>query len=340
MQQIRQSLIAASIVTAMLLSPLFYPQISHAGENLCIYTKGTDTRPKGSTELKLSSIGRFGKYSGDYAFYDHRPEIEYGITDKLTVAGELMIFSHNYSVDDPDLDPMFSTQNLNRTGAGCISDPEASTDCRFNDTQFAGYELGIKYNVLSPYKDWMGLSFGLGFESRDNYRLDGSDIDQKSYTGTVFMQKDWMDDKLVLAINTKMELERRKGPDVLEEEIALDCSMGISYRVKPKNYVGLEVRSQGDFLAPFTPSTQSVDNNLQESDWDLFDDGFKLGSNHQWGLYFGPTYHYAERQWWITTGMLFQIAGGSGSGLAYNRDGKNYDEHESVHIGLTIGYEM
>lgn len=340
MKNFEKSLFAVSLFAAILLGLFFNPQAVRAGENLWVYTKGTDTRPKGSVELKWGTLGKFGKNSGDYSFYDHRPEIEYGITDRLTVSGELMFFSHNYSVDDPDLDPMYSTQNLPEDDGGtCVTDPESATDCRYNRTQFGGFELGLKYNVLSPYKDMFGLSFGLGFESRERYRLDGSNIDQKSYTATVFFQKDWMDDRLVLAINQKIELERRKGADVLEEEISLDGSMGISYRFKPKHFVGWEVRAQGDFLAPLTVSTQST-GTLKESDWDLFGDGFKLGSNHQWAVYMGPTYHYAEKDWWMTGGVLMQLAGGSGSGLGYVRGGKNYDEHESVHVGLTFGYEM
>ena len=68
-----------------------------ADENLWMYTKGTDTRPKDSWEVKLSSISHLGKGVGDYAFHDIRPEVEYGITDKLTVYGEFMIFHHDYS---------------------------------------------------------------------------------------------------------------------------------------------------------------------------------------------------------------------------------------------------
>ena len=83
---------------------------AHAEENLRIYTKGTVTRPKGSFELKISDIARIGKSSGDYAFHDIRPEFEYGITDRLTVGFELMLFDHDYSVDDPELNPMYETQ--------------------------------------------------------------------------------------------------------------------------------------------------------------------------------------------------------------------------------------
>ena len=50
----------------------------------------------------------------------------------------------------------------------------------------------MKYNVLSPYKDVIGLSFGLAYEHRDKYRLDGGDIDQDSFVGTIFLQKDFL----------------------------------------------------------------------------------------------------------------------------------------------------
>tara|TARA_B100001564_G_C20077860_1_gene419166 strand:- start:33 stop:314 length:282 start_codon:yes stop_codon:yes gene_type:complete len=75
---------------------LAYAFPAAAEENLWLYTKATDTRPEGSFELKLTDIIREGKDSGDYTFHDIRPEIEYGITDRLTVGAELMFFDHNY----------------------------------------------------------------------------------------------------------------------------------------------------------------------------------------------------------------------------------------------------
>jgi hypothetical protein len=308
-------------------------QTAKSEENLWVYTKGTDTRPQGSYELKLSNITRLDKGSGQYTFHDIRPEIEYGITDHFTVGAELLFFDHDYSVDD-EIGPMNETQEDEPNG-------------RFQKTQFAGYELAAKYNVLSPYKDALGLSFGLGYERRLRYRLDGAKINQHSYTGTVLLQKNWLDDTLVLAFNGKTELERRKSGSVLEEEIAFDLSAGISYRTAPKHFIGLEIRSQSDYLNPqdYSEAGNSADGydekgysaDLQRSSWDLSD--FRLGTQHQIGTYFGPTYHYAEKNWWITTGILFQIAGG-GSQHSYRSNGKNFDEHERVHIGLTYGYEF
>lgn len=295
-----------------------------AEENLWMYTKGTDTRPKGSFELKLTDIWRYGKDSGQYSFHDIRPEVEYGITDKLTVGAELMIFDHDYSVDDVDLNPMYETQ---QTKGG-----------RFDKTQYAGFEIALKYNVLSPYKDIIGLSFGLGFEDRTKYRLDGSDIDQQSYVTSIYLQKNWIDNQLTLAANLKTEFERRSSPGVFEEEIAFDGSIGIAYRVAPKHFVGFEYRRQQDHLSPYNTETNQYDDpDLKPTKFNW--DDLRLGSRHQYGQYIGPSYHYAEKHWWLTAGILFQVNGG-GSKNAFNRDGKNFDEHEEIHVGVSYGYEF
>ena len=302
-----------------------------AEENLWVYAKGTDTRPEGSIEFKLSDTIRIDKNSGDYRFHDIRPEIEYGITDKLTIGAELLIFDHDYKVDDPDLNPMYETQE--------------DAGGRFNDTQYGGYEIALKYNILSPYKDVLGLSFGLAYENREKYRLDGADIDQDSFVGTIFLQKDFLDDTLITVLNIKTEFERRKSPGVLEEEIALDVAAGISYRIAPKWFVGLEFRHQSDYLNPqeFEEAGQpgyddkGFSDELDRSSFDLTD--FRIGSRHQYGNYFGPTAHYAEKSWWATAGVLWQISGG-GSQFSYSENGRNWDEHEKIHIGLSIGYEM
>ncbi|OUR71848.1 hypothetical protein A9Q78_08510 [Methylophaga sp. 41_12_T18] len=310
-------LVAAATGAMLLASP-----ISQAEENLWVYAKGTDTRPQGSVEVKLSSISRIGKgKDDDYAFHDIRPEIEYGITDKLTVGAEIMIFDHNYKMKDrgdDTLEPMFDTQG----GAGE----------RFNKTQYGGFELSMKYNFLSPYKDFMGFSVGLGYENRDQYRLDGADIDQDSFTTTLFFQKNFLDDTLVFVVNPKVEFERRKSPDVLEEEISLELSAGVSYRFKPKWFVGLEFRHQSDYLS--VDENGEFEEGVKPSSFDLTD--FSLGDQYQRGNYIGPTIHYAEKTWWATAGVLFQYNGGGGVGYS----NKNYDEHEDYHVGLTFGYEF
>ncbi len=324
-----------------LLQRTLYPLLSatlligqaHADENLWLYTRGVDTRPEGTWEFKLKDVTRLDKGSGDYTFNDIRPELEYGITDKLTIGAALLIFDHHYSVDDPDLNPMFETQG----GAGG----------EFDDTQYGGFELGLKYNILSPYKDPIGLSVGFNYERREVYRLDGAEIDQDSFVPIVYVQKNFLDNTLITTFTGKIEFERRKSPGVLEEEIALDLAAGIAYRFAPKWYIGFETRYQSDFLNPQLEDeagnpgydSEGFEDGYDRSSFDLSD--FRWGSQYQYGTYIGPSIHYAEQNWWVTGSVLFQVKGGGSEGRNPNIEGgKNYDEHERMHLGLTVGFNF
>jgi hypothetical protein len=290
-----------------------------ADENLWLYTRGVDTRPKGSTELKIYDISRIGKNSGDYIFNDIRTEVEYGITDRLTIAAEILIFDHHYS--EVEWAPMVDTQG----------GPNGS----FDDTQYAGFDIGFKYNILSAYKDPFGFSIGFAYEDRQVYRLDGAEIDQYSLVPKIFLQKNWLDNTLIWAFQGKMELERRKSPGVLEEEIAFDLSTGLSYRVAPNWFVGIEARWQSDFL---TPIEDGVEPEGRTSNWDW--DEYRLGDQFQWGLYVGPSILYSGKNWWITVGALAQVAGWSADGPEASNQGKNWDEHERFHVGVILGFEF
>lgn len=325
------------LLTGIVAASSLASQMAVAGENMWVYAKGTDTRPQHSSEVKVSDVIRMDKNSGSYTFHDIRAEYEYGMTDKLTVAAEVMVFHHDYKLKDC-IEPMIETQ-----GGTCNDDGTVDPGKGFKDTQIGGFELSMKYNVLSPYKDPLGLSLGLAYERREKYRLDGSDIDQNSFVGTVYMQKDFMDDQLVTVLNLKAEFERRKSGNVLEEEIAVEVMAGVSYRVAPKWFVGLEFRHQSDYLNPQDKDAIGEDGidekgfteNLEASQFDL--GNFKVGSQHQRGNYLGPTVHYAEEKWFVTGGVLWQISGG-GSEHSYSTHGRNWDEHERMHVGLFYGY--
>jgi hypothetical protein len=297
------------------------PRSAEADESLWVYARGSDTLPAGAWEGKIATITRLDKDSGDYRFVDVRPEIEFGVTDRLTLSLEVLLFDHDYSVEDPDLEPMFSTQG----GEGAT----------FDDTQYAGFEVAGKYNVWSPYKDPLGIAVALGYERRVRYRLDGASIDQDSFTVTGYFQKNWLDDTLVLAVTPKIEFERRKSPGVLEEEIAFDAAVGIAYRFVPNWYAGLEFRHQSDYLNPQEDGVFNPE--LRRSSFDLGD--FRIGSQHQRGNYLGPVVHYGGQRWWGTAGLLWQVAGG-GSPFSYSRNGRNFDEHEKVHVGIALGVEI
>jgi len=311
-------------LSAVALACLALSGVAKAEENLWLYAKGSDTRPQGSLEIKAGGIYHTGKRAADYDFFDLRLEAEYGVTDRLTVGVEAIFFHHDYEVFDADLEPYVDTQG----GLGSS----------FNDTQYGGFEISTKYNVLSPYKDAFGLSFGLGYEKRERYRLDGAEIDQDSFVFTTYIQKNFLDDTLTFALTPKFEFEKRDTPGVFEEEISIDIAAGISYRIQPKWFVGLEFRHQSDYLNPREDG--EFDPELDRSEFSLSDFTLKLGSQHQRGNYFGPTVHYASERWWATAGALYQFSGGGRAAGVSNADGRNYDEQTRWQFGLTFGWEF
>lgn len=295
---------------------------SQADEALWLYTRGADTRPSGTWELYLANITRLDKDGQDYTFHDFRPELEYGVTDRLTVKFQVMVFSHDYSVESEDLEPMYSTQG----GEGG----------RFQDTQFGGFEASVKYNLLSAYKDPLGLALGFSYEYRQVYRLDGAEIDQHSFVPILYLQKNFLDDTLVLAGRAKFEFELRTSPGVEEEELAPDVAVGISYRFAPSWFLGAEVRYQSDFLEPREDGAPPPENPTEFTS----PANFEIGLQYQWAYYAGPTLHFAAKEWWATVGALWQIEGGGDESNPSVKDGKVWDEHERVHLGLTIGFEF
>ncbi len=319
--QLQGRVMSGRISGAIALAGLAISSTAVADENLWIYTRGADTMPQGALEFKVADIFRTDKTSGNYDFHDLRFEVEYGLTSRLTLSAEVLVFDHNYSVIDPDLQPMFDSQG-----------GEGGT---FNDTQYGGFEVGAKYNVLSTYKDAIGLAFAATYERRIRYRLDGAPIDQDSFVIQTFLQKNFLDNTLLFALSPKVEFERRKSPGVLEEEIALDLAAGAAYRFAPNWYVGMEFRHQSDYLNPQEDGVFNPE--LDRSSFDFGD--FRVGSQHQRGNYLGPTVHYGAREWWLTAGLLWQVSGG-GSPFSYSRNGRNWDEHEKRHIGVTFGYEL
>jgi opacity protein-like surface antigen len=304
------------LATAALLT---FPSAAYADESYWIYTKGAETLPKGETEAKLAVVSRRGKADSDYVFNDIRLEIEHGLTDRLTVYGELVVYNHNYSTTNPDLQPLFDTQG----GAGG----------RFKKTQISGIDVGVKYNILSPYKDPIGLAVSLGWDHRFKYRIDGSKINQDEAELTIHFQKNFLNNQLVFAFSPKIEYEHRLSPGIIEKEFSLDLAAGVSYRVAPKWNIGGEFRHQSDYLSPYDTVAKEYDPNLRPSKFP-----FKFGSQYQNGNYLGPVVHYANQKYWATAGALWQISGGGK--FAFNRNGRNVDEHEKVHIGLTFGLEL
>ncbi len=305
------------LLTAFVL--LAIPATARADESLWIYTKGAETLPQGKTELKASVISKRGKADSDYVFNDIRFEVEHGLTNRLTAYGELVVYNHDYLTTNPDLQPLFDTQG----GPGG----------RFRKTSIAGIDVGLKYNILSPYKDPIGFAVSVEYDHRFKYRIDGASISQNEVDLVLHFQKNFLNNQLVFAVTPKIEWEDRRSPGIIEKEISIDVAAGVSYRVAPGWNIGAEFRHQSDYLSPYDTIAQEFDPNLTPSKLP-----FKFGSQYQNGNYAGPVVHYANQKWWVTAGVLWQFSGGGR--FAFNRNGLNVDEHEKVNLALTIGLEL
>lgn len=150
---------------------------------------------------------------------------------------------------------------------------------------------------------------------------------------TLLLQKNWQDDALTFATNIKTAFERRKSHKVLEEETSFDIGMAIAFRFALKHSLGLEYRHKQHHRIQVD---QELDGILKDPL--RFDPiNLTIGPRNEYGDYLGPTYHYSEKNWWVTTGILWQFGGG-GSQFAFVKNGKNFDEHEKLHIGFSYSY--
>jgi opacity protein-like surface antigen len=269
-----------------------------ADENFFGYTYGAETLPAGQTEAYLWVTDRRGKSEGHYDAQDYRLELEHGLTNRLQGSLYLNFASHHIR----GLEPEF--EDVDR------------------DFGFQGISTEFKYNVLSPYKDGLGLTLYAepawsrihgGGEKGTEYELELKAI----------LQKNFLDDKLIWAANltAEFEWEREKEEDEItglvehewEKELAIEATTGLSYRVAPNWFLGVEGRYHSEY-----------------PDWT-----HGLDREH-YALFLGPSLHYGGKKWWFTATYLPQIHGSPnepGSSL-------HLDEHEKRELRLKIGYNF
>ena len=68
---------------------------AHAGESPFGFIYTTDTQPKGTFELEQWATLRKGKQQGNFDLWQHRTEIEYGVTNNFQAS----LYLNNYSVN-------------------------------------------------------------------------------------------------------------------------------------------------------------------------------------------------------------------------------------------------
>lgn len=248
---------------------------AHADENLFGYIKGSEVLPAGAWELYEVVTQRADKGVGEYTAYNFDTELEYGVTDRFTVKGELK----GQSMDT----------------SGLLIDGYLPGDEKYS-LKFQGTEITGKYNFLSPALDDFGLSMTTGLEYLVLDPHSGKDKDTISIDLEVQMQKYFMEGQLIWAANFGTEGTRAtrapiddlpedfEWPTEMEVEIEFWAGMGLSYRFVPNWFFGLETLYETEYETGVAMERDS--------------------------LFAGPSLHYGGEDFWMTFTYFDQIRGG------------------------------
>jgi hypothetical protein len=281
--------------TILILILLSIVPAADASEALFGYMYTTDTTPAGRWEYEQHQTWRSGKARGTYEAIDLRNEFEYGVTDNFQAAFYVnSSYIHSKNQYDPD---------------------DVSNDLPdHNEFNVNGASVELLYRLLSPYKDGMGLALYLEPEISVRDHMTGEDNIERALETRIILQKNFMDDSLVIGTNFMVEPEWEKMDGMVKKELWAEWTAGASYRFAPNWFAGLEFRNHMEF----------IDMNL---------------ANQEHSAYFaGASIHYATETYWWTLTALPQIAGWPRR-LGVGSDGREVAD-SSDHLGQHERYEV
>lgn len=237
-----------------------------AGEGIFGWIYTADVMPAGRYEFEHQSFLQHGQAQGDYDYLINREEIERGITDRFQLAGYF-----NWSHVDAYRN---GVDGLTGGPGVDLRDTDDAT-ARYRTTRFESVSLEAIYQLLNPVSDPIGLAIYLEPEIGPR---------EKELEWRVILQKNFLDDRLILAGNVLGAHEREEELDgEIERASMLDLSFGASYRFTDNVSVGVEARNHREFLGTF----------------------YKSREHSAW--FFGPNVHYATKDWWATLAWRAQL---------------------------------
>ena len=248
------------LIPPILAAALVVSFTARADEQLFGFTRGAETLPKGQVDLYQYVTLRTGKDSGSYYGLDFDTEVEYGFTDKFQAS--LGLVGHYLDI-----------QNVDGLDNGSYG-------------RFGGVDLAGKYNLLSPFKDPIGLAFRLEGGYLINDEVAGLPQNEWYIAPELDFQKNFFDDTLIWDLNLGAEWAWGKQPaEEYPREFSFQGATGVSYRFAPKWFLGVEGRAR--------------------SEWPLFDfDNFE-----HLVVFVGPSLHYSAQRWWVTLTWVYQVYG-------------------------------
>ena len=278
--------------------------VARADEALFGYVYTTDPMPKGHWEYEQWNTLRAGKAEGSYTAFDLLNEFEFGFTDNFTASAYI------------------HSSYLNQKGVPDSEDPSSYLHDR-GAFDVNGASIEMRYRVLSPYKDPIGLSLYLEPEisARDPEEGD-PDISERAVELKLIVQKNYLDDRLVLAANAMLEPEWERNHGSPEKEFTMEYTAGASYRFAKAWSTGVEARNSRLFA----------------------NQDFGRETDSAWFL--GPNLHYGARSWWTTLTLLPQIAGHprvlglDANGSTVRDASRELGKHEKLEVRLRFGVDF
>ena len=285
------------------ITTLFLTASAFADDSPFAYTYTTDSLPKGGWEYEQWNTVQMGKAAGSYTSFNLDQEIEHGFTDNFQASFYLhSSYLHSNNVPDPD----DSTVNLRNQDSFDVN----------------GISVEMKYRLLSPYKDTIGLTLYLEPELGVREALTGEDEVERALESKIILQKNFLDDRLVLAANVVLEPEWERQNDQRMKEMQNEYLLGVSYRFLPHWAAGLELDNRRLF----------ADQNFGEQVASAF--------------FLGPVLHYSTQGWWASFTILPQIAGTprnlglDANGNPVSDASRSLGEYTQTEVRLKVGIDF
>ena len=270
---------------------------AHADEQYFGYTYSAEVLGKGATEAEFWATDRRGKAGGHFDAQDYRIELEHGVTNRFSIAGYANFAGHHIHGLEPDFE---------------------TTD---RDLAVRGLSAEFKYNVLSPYKDGIGLTL-YAEPAWSRIHAGGEKGTELELELKAILQKNFLDDRLIWAANFTFEPEWEKEKEIeettgrsqieWEKELKLEVSTGLTYRFAPGWYAGVE----GRYASVYPDWTNGL-------------------HRETYAVFAGPTIHYGGKKWWATLSYQPQLFGAPSP-----NGNRALDEFEKRELRLKIGYNF
>jgi hypothetical protein len=289
------------------------PDKTRAGESLFGFLLTTDLLPKGGKEIEQWLTWRRQKAGGQFDLIQGRNAFEYGVTDDFQAAiyaNYMWSRAFHNSVDSTTAPP----ENF--------ADVQVGPDSHWHSGRFVGVSLEGIYRILSPYIHPIGLAYyleptiGNGLYEVEN---------------RIIVQKNLLDDRLVIASNLSLNLEGRKLPGDPDEvgyasrkhwdhETDFNISLAASYRFIPNWSAGFEFINEREYS------------------------NFSLSPDRRTNVayYLGPVLHWGGERFFVTATFLTQLPWAqdfANPPPGFIKGGRTYaDDFEKYRLRLKVGF--